>query len=337
MKECEGQWGDKIFNQTDLVVRCIDDAIYMPFSSSIFFDRYPNWGIYTSEGSLVEEASYVRGPRSSLVGQSKHLDLSNIDIRECPFEEMVYGGPIIPHYGHFILTSLARMWAFNSRQPILLHSDPPLFSHGLDFIARLRELARFSPDRVMSFSHPIRIKRLLVPQAALIEQFYVSPSYSLSLVELGNRIERTGGFRGSKCYLSKSKLKRGVARLSEENLIEDAFASKGFDIVYPETLCLPDQVNLFRNASVIAGVASSAFHTLALMADSKATRVIFCFEPEINSNFRLLDFGAGGTSRYFSLHERVSPQADSHFQVSWNSSNTESLASDMAASTLRVI
>lgn len=108
MDRCQDFWGGSLLSTDPLCTRVVEDAIYVPFRPDLFLDRDTGWGIFDANGDLVEEAAYVRGSSQELVGQRKHIDPASLDIVEAPATAMIYAGPVIPHYGHFLLTSLAR-------------------------------------------------------------------------------------------------------------------------------------------------------------------------------------------------------------------------------------
>ncbi len=331
MKHCQGFWGGSALSREPLQTRIVEDAIYIPFRSDVFLDRDNEWGIFDANGSLVTEAAYVRGDSQDLVGQRLYVDPASLDIVDSPYHTMIYGGPIIPHYGHFLLSSLARVWALDGSAPALFHSHPALFEHRAPYIRDVTAAAGLTPKNACSLTQPTRIKRLLVPQASVIEQCRVSPVYAASVGRIGYTFKDTGRFTETDYYLSKSRLAFGVAGLEDEEMVELAFARRGFEIVYPETLSIADQVSLFRNARTIAGTVSSAFHTVALTPYASGRRVLFDYNNMPNSNFALLDHGRAGNSDYFSVFENVQVTSRDGFNVRYTARDIQALADAMVS------
>jgi capsular polysaccharide biosynthesis protein len=331
---CQGFWGGSSFLTTPLRTRVIENAIYTPFNPHVFLDRDPDWGIYDANGDLVPEAAYVRGETQKLVGQCRHIDPATLDLQDAPSATMIYAGPIIPHFGHFLLTSLARLWALDGSAPALFHSHPSLFEHGAPFIRDILAAANLTPRNACSLARPTRIKRLVVPEASVIEQFQVSPAYAASGGRVGAAFTETGRFGAGRYYLSKSRLTFGVAGLQEEAAVERAFVRRGFEVVYPEVLSIADQVSLFRNAVVIAGTASSAFHTVALVPYARARRMIFSYSNTPNSNFALLDHGSLGKSDYRSMFDSVRVTSRERFNIWYEAHDINVLAETMAATSV---
>lgn len=329
MQRCANFWGEHTLRTEPLRTRIVHNAIYMPASTQVFLDRDPHWGIYTESGELVAEAAYERSPHRELVGQSRHLDLRDIDVVDGPFEEMVYAGPIIAHYGHFLLTSLARLWALDGSRPALFHSHPPIFDHNARFILELLAAAGLTRDNSYSFERPTRICRLVVPEASFFEQYYVSRDYSAAVEKIGNAIPETNRFEHRDYYISKARIGSGVASLADEEEIERAFRQEGFEIVYPETLSLPDQISLFRNARTIAGTISSAFHTVVLAPKGRSRQILFDYSDTPNSNFALIEHGIEANVSYYSLSDSVTRHHNDRFIAYYVAKDIESLARKM--------
>lgn len=329
MQKCIEFWGEHNFRTAPLRIRVVENAIYMPSSTKVYVDRDPHWGIYTEAGELVAEAAYERMAHRELVGQSRSLDLTGIDIVDGPFQEMVYAGPIVAHYGHFILASLARLWAIDDSRPALFHSFPPIFDHGARFIVEMIAAVGLTRDNAFSFDCPTRIRRLFVPEPSIVEQCYTTPAYSATAAKVGAKIPTTERFGRKDFYISKARMNSGVICLADEEVVERAFQTAGFEIVHPETLPLADQVSLFRSARTVVGTVSSAFHTAALAPEATGRHVLFDYTRTPNANYRLLDIGIQADVSYYSISDYVTPGEKDRFLVHYKANDIEALAKAM--------
>jgi hypothetical protein len=95
--------------KADPVIEEHRNVPYVPFRSWEL-DRDPYWGLYDADGRLIEAASYRRGPLRRLVGQSPDVAIPAAEIESAPDEHYVIAGPLLFHYGHFLLTSFSRLW-----------------------------------------------------------------------------------------------------------------------------------------------------------------------------------------------------------------------------------
>jgi hypothetical protein len=294
-------WGDRKIGSSALVAEIFENAYYIPFSSNVFFDRDCEWGLYDNSGSLIEAAAYRRGADRKLVGQSATMHMSKDSFQDCDEDCFIYAGPVIPHFGHFILSSLARLWFQKVDLPLLFHSSPAIDGHKLAYITLALQALHEKGIRYASLSVPTRLKKVIVPPASFVEQSTVYIEYIAACEQIGRGFDRRRGVKSRPVYLSKSRLNQGIARLENEIDIELHISRMGVDIVYPELLSLEEQIDLFRTRQVILGMSGSAFHMQALTPRVENRRLILNLTPAVNSNFLLLDEIWGCKAEYETL------------------------------------
>ncbi len=293
LREAAVSWGHTTLIESDPGEEDCRSAIYVPFTPDVFFDRDPRWGIYHRDGRLVDAAAYYRGPDKRLIGQSPDTEL---DATALPFvdEELVYGGPVIAHYGHFITASLPRLWHLRamagSRLRILCHGhEPPDDWFGQEFIRAIFGAIGLTPESFAYIQTPSVIRRLWVPRPAMEEQNFVHRAFD----ELGTAIGRAYDVHREpqsdvRLYLSKTRLNEGINRFQDEILLEDCFARRGFEIIHPQEIPFAEQIKVLARAGVIAGTVGSALHTTLFL--DRASRIVALTGSEIiNSNIRLID------------------------------------------------
>lgn len=329
LERCELVWGANQVRET-VSSTTYHDAIYLPFTAGLFLDHDPGWGLYTADGQLIPEAAYRRGENLTLVGQSERIDPDRWAVEDAPFDTMIYGGPVLPHYGHLLLTTLARCWAIDGSTPVLFHSVPAVQDHGAGYILDLLRLAGLE-NRSVSFDRPTRIRRVIVPEPALFEQHSIWTHYAIPMAAIGRSIGPVATPVPKKIYLSKSRLHSGVTGLEGEAFVDLKMKQAGFAVIHPESLGLAEQVNLFRKAELVVGAAGSAFHTLALVPHTSARRVILTLESFLNSNFLLLDRVCGGEASYFSIKDHLTPSESEHFSAAYTIRNANHLADRIIA------
>ena len=329
LDRCQQVWGA---NQTRETVssKTYHDAIYLPFTAGLLLDHDPCWGLYTGDGHLIPEAAYRRGDDLHLVGQSERIDIDRAAVDDAPFDTMIYGGPLLEHYGHFLLTTLARCWAIDGSAPVLFHSVPAVQDHAASHVVDLLRCAGLE-NRSFSFDRPTRIRKVVVPEASFCELHSVWTHYATALSAIGRNVAPVESSVPKKVYLSKSRLHSGVNGVDGEAFVDLKMKQAGFAVVHPESLRLAEQVNIFRRAELIAGTAGSAFHTLALVPHTSARRVILTLEPFLNSNFLLLDRVCGGRSEYFTIQNELIRSQSENFSMTHVIKNANRLADRIIA------
>lgn len=161
------------------------------------------------------------------------------------------------HYGHLTLETLSRLWA-------LPHVD----TDGLQFVTSARDVSALrallqpfgiQEHQVVPFRHQIEVKNLLVATQAYQLEGSVNPAALAVWDTIGGYYSRPT--RKEKIYVSRSRWKKQRALVNEVE-VEDAFRANGFEIIYPETLALSEQISLFRGAKLIAGPSGSNMYNL---------------------------------------------------------------------------
>jgi len=311
-------WGNAEIREELPTLEILNRAVYVPFNQSIFFDRDSRWGIYREDKTLFELAAYTRGDPRTLVGQSWEALGGWCDLDEAPPIDYIYGGPLIPHYGHFLLTSLSRLWPVmtgnRGRAKILFHAyGDPQDWFKTPYVRDTLGALGLSPDDCIVFNKTVRIRSLVVPAAGFKEsqaahRIYIDLCHKIGRTILPHDKPVSGG---KPIYLSKVMLSGGVGHLSNES----AFLMKlqqrmGIDIIFPERLTMMEQISIFKSKRLIIGTTSSAFHT-SLFSESNPELVCLCLRPFLSSNFIMIDELNNNVSTYitsdhgFIRHEGV--------------------------------
>ena len=253
------------------------------------------WGLFDVHGDIILSSAFRRGAQGALV---RSKPTTSLDGARLPLldREVVYMGGLLDHFGHFICTSLSRMWAWNRfpDQPFLFHGWP------FDDIRRM-QVARLCfdhfqvvPDRVLQPTEPCVIRRVIIPGSAFDEERQAYTAFRDACLQVG--VGRPGD-AGGPVYLSKTRLQAGVFRIANESEVEQELASHGVEIVYPERLSIEAQIALFSSGRTILGAMSSAFH-VQIFAPRPGK--LICLQPlgTQNSNYVLLDKLVGVTTQY---------------------------------------
>lgn len=296
-------WGEQRIHSGSPRVESHFDAHLVPLTA--FPDNDPQWGVYQSDGTLIEAAAHKRGPGRLLLGQSERMwprqDFAYID------ETAVYGGLTIPHFGHFLLSSLSRHWrnwkdSFPSAK-IYMHTMENLDVWlARPYIRQIMGALGYDAADFVPISTPLRVRHLIVPAASFVEQIEGYAAFGETGRLIGERLWRgpPANQRPEPAYLSKENLKDGVWRVENESELVKIFRAAGIRIVYPEMLSLPDQIRIFAEHSTIIGLVGSAFH--ASLFSSCGRRLIGINPSEyLNSNFVMIDKIKGNSGRYLHL------------------------------------
>ncbi len=308
-----GWWGETNVSEEIPRTQRVFNALYMPYVYNEV------WGIFDARGRIVEEAVDRYGSRKELQHQKINDQEISQAVSWASTKNFVYFGQLNLHYGHFLINTFPRLWWLAKDDPgkprsLLCHLGPTLSAlEGFKFIGDILGALGIRLSDIEAFDAPMRISCVECPESSMHEQYAVHPILrELALkAAAGLGLTVTANSRPEPLYISKSRLKRAVGVFENEDVFEEAARSRGFRIMYPETMTFAQQVAALTEHRVVAGTVGSAFHTLLFCPPGK--RLIGLNPgPDVNSNFGLIDRISGVNASYFApspdLVEHISGQ-----------------------------
>ena len=256
-------------------------------------------GVFDEGGGCLED-TLTRHPR--LDGQEREIGVPAA-FRPPAREHAgtaIWLGPLLEHFGHFLLESLGRAW-FAKRHPELPvawscrvgpgappRRQGPLTGWQRDVLALLG-----LENPAVLVEAPTRFERLLVPELGYRFRAAFHPEHAAALAVVPHRPEP-----GRRLWLSRGKLER-LQNLSMPE-VEARLEALGWTILHPETLPFPQQIAALAAAERIAGEQGSAFHSLIFLEDPERLRVDIFLEDPVrrrtarNTNYDII----AGTKRF---------------------------------------
>lgn len=190
----------------------------------------------------------------------------------------LFGGHFRGHFGHFLVESTARLWAFDQLKGQV---DGILY---MPYQSRIRhtraQIRLFEPFfHQLGVDVPVwvcdgamRADRLYVPDMGFgwRKRYAGSPAYRAMMRErFAQSIAPNGP---EKLYVSRSKLVAARGGVLGETVIEENLARQGFGIFHPEKHPLEVQIARYKAARQIVGLDGSALHLAGFVA-APETRV----------------------------------------------------------------
>lgn len=262
---------------------------------------------------------------------------------EAPEGTALYVGAIHPHYGHFVINTLARFWPLldlddRGLRPTLLCHGPGLGADwsSTPFIPEILGRLGLSVMDLATFGRPVRIPTLLVPQAALQQDDYAFPVMADLCREIGRGYYAPEEVDADPqpVYLSKTRLTGGVRRFANEEAVTAVLEREGVRIVHPELLSFPEQVRLFARHRVILGANGSAFHTL-LFAPPGRRVIALADRLKLSATYRLIDLITGTQAHYY-YPVGTSSHAGDGFTVNFVLREPETVAAELLGKITRI-
>lgn len=156
-------------------------------------------------------------------------------------------------WGHWLVDVLPRLEIVRRLIPDVTFA----FSNMLACSGELLERTGFRPNQ-MIFYDPyrtvLRAERFFVPGYVRFANAFARVSGSIF-----NSMSANERVRSNRIYVSRSRLREGSTIVNHQQ-IEAMFVQSGFQVVHPQTMSIDAQIEMFAQASHIAGEYGSGLH-----------------------------------------------------------------------------
>jgi capsular polysaccharide biosynthesis protein len=218
------------------------------------------------------------------------------------------------HFGHLTTEVLCRLWGWDRARSeipglkLLFHTNS---SRGADgALERLLFNAYGIPDsQLVSSDRPVLLRSVTgaSPMWHNKSPFYVHPDIRDTWARV-----TTGLLAGvdpsphEKIFVSRGSSLSRRRGCRNQHDVERFFADRGYHVLFPESLPLPDQVRLFAGARVVAGFGGSAMFNLMHCRRLEAA-VVISHHAYVARNEHLFTSVLGGQLHYFWQASDVPP------------------------------
>jgi capsular polysaccharide biosynthesis protein len=206
--------------------------------------------------------------------------------RRLPGRGLYLGHDMAGHYGHFITEGLSSFWALEEFPAagfdyFLMH--PFIFGEARPAYARFC-LERFgiAAEKVhVVGAEPLLVDELVVPERLFRLNHSADPRLRWVHGQVAGGLAAPPG-ASRRIYVSRRRFsRRHLTRVvANEVFVERVFREHGFQVLYPEETPFPEQVALYRNAEVLAGISGSGLHNSIFMREGCA--VVELGDPRYN-------------------------------------------------------
>ena len=233
-----------------------------PFTAGTLFPYPISGALYSEDGTLVDLSRRVCGVGGD---HAALADPGTVDPRatvERVTGRGCYLGHLFEHHGHFITESLSSLW------PLVRGESFDYFvCHPFGAASALSGNAEWAFGRLGVEREALHVicaqtwfEELTVPERTWQPNQGVHLAYREIVTNLSRPFWRQE--RSRRLYLSRSQVANRLVENEPE--IEEYFASKGYEIVHPETIPLQGQLELFGACGLLAGFSGSALHNVVL-------------------------------------------------------------------------
>ncbi|HMJ73527.1 MAG TPA: glycosyltransferase 61 family protein [Solirubrobacterales bacterium] len=186
--------------------------------------------------------------------------------------EVIWGGSIMGHFGHFLTESVSRLW------PLLPGSEleglPVVFVTPFEMPFVHEWLTAFGAQVVtLPKAGLVRFKRVFVPEPAWRLNTWIAPEIRDIHLHARRGLEVKPVSRSEVLWLSRFELER--KRVPYDEGLLEWLLGRHVAVINPQAMTLAEQVAAIEGSTVVAGLVGSAFHSI-LMASEAPGCVYMC-------------------------------------------------------------
>lgn len=171
-------------------------------------------------------------------------------------EDVIFGGVIIPMFGHFFLESLSRLWWVIENTDnkdkiafIIYHNKQA--SYYMQFF----KLLGIDESRIIFIDKPTKFRQIIVPE----QTFRIHLNYNEKFTSIYDKMcSNVKPSKYKKIYLTRTKLP--YSDCLNEEFFEKFYEKRGFKIVSPEQLSVEDQISIINGAEEIVSTIGTLTH-----------------------------------------------------------------------------
>lgn len=248
-------------------ITLVEDAVVVPPAKGLGNQSVQKSGVLAADGTLVENSVTWRGLNPVTIRPM----MPEGEIARLPGTWM-FLGPLFGHFGHFLVESISRIWAFDAlRDRIDGVIYVPKFQNRPDHVANvyrpfLQALGVTAP--MVNVEDATRVDRLYVPRQGfgMFQMIEGAPEYRDFVRAHAGRAIAPAGER--KIYISRSALPVQRGSILGETVLEDLLRAEGYVPFHPQKHPFEAQIAAYKAATHVIGVDCSPLHLLALVGNA---------------------------------------------------------------------
>lgn len=293
----------KYFLERDLGVKIVENGTILPAKQDL--NAKPKlWaigGVVDSNDNFITESCsrYLFG------GYYEHNEAYDDYIDE----EVVFLGPFVSHWGHFICDQISRLWYIvdNPKKYKIAYCGWN-WGQGLTDISgnylELLEKIGVSSDQLINVQKPTRFKKIIIPEFSFIPEKYCSKAFS----RIVDTIVKNNDFKLSRCpskiYFTRSLLSNNDKEKGEDRIV--TYLKKiGYKILSPEKLSVAEQIYYLNNAKDICMISGSISHNIMFCRNTNTNIIILNKTDMINGYQMVIDHMCPSKITYIDVYIKL--------------------------------
>lgn len=285
---------DEFAGSAGAEIKLFENLISYPVENATSGYDFQGGLIDSKTCNLVKEAVLIRHNQ-----YSQHMpawNYNNIELAKLPEIDgtFLYGGILLNNFGHFLLESIGRLWAYNLFKKInpYIHFYAPWgipdYKKKDHYMYQLFKGFGIPINRLVFFTEIVQLKKVIVPEQKYgFGKCRTPDSTFINFIQLFHLPDRfKAGPDAEKIYVSRSALPFNQGRPLGESEFEKYLRSNDYLVVYPEKLTLYEQVTLYKKAKKIIFCDGGAMYGTILLPNLNADVAIVARRRDHRGNYK---------------------------------------------------
>lgn len=270
----------------------LDNGLFLPLIRSL---KHLGKGYYLG-GCCDESGALVAGFNRTFISATSNSPAAygicdSYDIGDKPVkfieESVIFGGVLLGHFGHFLLECLSRLWYLienpqDTRKIVFIVH--PINKGYKKWFEDFFELLDIPLSRIIFVDKEIlKFQHITIPEESIHSWYGYHKKYLIPYQKILSNVPKSSIKK--KIYLSRTKLKEGLAFSIGEEWFEEFYRQQGFEIVYPETLPLKEQIALVAGAEHLVCTKGTLCHFMPFLPNNAKVDFLYRSAGKPNHNF----------------------------------------------------
>ena len=274
------------FRQEPLSAVEVKDATILPAKADINGNRL--WcigGVIDEKGKYVEESSTEN---LNLFGGIYEFEKKDVQIID---EEVIFMGPFLSHWGHFICDQISRLWFIleNPRKYKIAYcglnwgaKETDLWGNYLEFFT----LLGIEKEQLINIKVPTKFKKIIIPEFSFVMDNYYTKEFKKIFTTVISNIEEQNLTPYEKIFYSRQAFIDAKSRENGEKELQEIFSENGYKVIEPEKLTLSEQIFYMNHCKEMAATSGSITHNLLFAPEG--LNVIILNKMYLMNNYQMV-------------------------------------------------
>lgn len=190
-------------------------------------------------------------------------------------KEVVFAGVFWPHWGHFIVEHVGRLYHFLNETktndlPIIYLNLVPFEGNFLEFF----KLLGIDTNRLIWVDKPTKFKKIYIPETSvMVDNFYTKEYKQIFDTVINNPNIPNCSYK-KVFHSTRNFFKDPEKNFGSIKKIETMFEKDGYKIISPEKLSLKEQIGIMKNCEEFATIGGTLSHNILFAKDKIKTTII---------------------------------------------------------------